>query len=291
MAIVETRTRGDTGQQASNRPGRRLIVNADDFGRSHSINEAVIRAHREGVLTTASLMVNESGFEEAVKLAKENPKLGVGLHLTLLCGHSTLSHDQIPGLVGREREFRDNPASVGFRYYFQGALRDQLQAEIRAQFQKFQSTGLVLDHVNGHLHLHLHPVVFDLLMEDAGLLGIERMRLTFDPFWFNACLAPGHWVYRAFHAVIHHVLSARARPVFQRRGIRHTRAVFGLLQNARVDEQYVTRLLPQLPSGDVELYSHPSLDEFRNEFDALISPRVLEQVRSLGIELIRYQDL
>ena len=78
---------------------RRLIVNADDFGRSSSINEAVIRAHREGILTTASLMVNEPACEEAVALAKENPRLAVGLHLTLLCGHSALSPEKISGLI------------------------------------------------------------------------------------------------------------------------------------------------------------------------------------------------
>ena len=76
---------------------RRLIVNADDFGRSASINQAVIRAHREGILTTTSLMVNEPAFEEAVALARENPTLGVGLHLTLLCGHSALPPEEIPG--------------------------------------------------------------------------------------------------------------------------------------------------------------------------------------------------
>src|SRR5215475_12435062 len=81
------------------RTRRRLVVNADDFGRSTSINQAVIRAHREGILTSASLMVNEAGFEEAVRLARENPRLGVGLHLTLLCGHATLSPEKIPGLV------------------------------------------------------------------------------------------------------------------------------------------------------------------------------------------------
>src|SRR6266550_1952606 len=96
-------------------PLRRLIVNADDFGRSHSINEAVVRAHREGILTSASLMVNEAGFDDAVALARQNPKLGVGLHLTLLCGHSTLPGENIPGLVCARREFSDNPLSVGFR--------------------------------------------------------------------------------------------------------------------------------------------------------------------------------
>jgi hypothetical protein len=76
-----------------------------------------------------------------------------------------------------------------------------------------------------------------------------------------------------------------------RRGFRHTAWVFGLLQNARVNEDYVNRLLPQLPEGDSELYSHPSLDDFKEEFEALVSPRVRQQVKDLGIKLIRYQDL
>src|SRR5512137_1430313 len=112
---------------------RRLIVNADDFGRSASINEAVIRAHREGILTTASLMVNEPACAEAVALAKENPNLGVGLHLTLLCGHAALPPEKMPGLVEAAGRFSDTPVGVGMRYFFQGALRPQLEAEIATQ--------------------------------------------------------------------------------------------------------------------------------------------------------------
>ncbi len=123
-------------------PARRLIVNADDFGRSAAINQAVIRAHQEGILTTASLMVNEPEAAEAVALAKANPRLGVGLHLALLCGRSALSAAQIPGLVNARGEFSDRPAAVGWRYFSQKQLRPQLHAEIRAQFQKFQATGL-----------------------------------------------------------------------------------------------------------------------------------------------------
>ena len=270
---------------------RRLIANADDFGRSASINQAVIRAHREGILTTASLMVNEAACEEAVALAREHPNLGVGLHLTLLCGHSALPPEAIPGLVNARGEFSNNPPGAGFRYFFQRSLRVQLQREIHAQFQKFRAACLPLDHVNGHLHLHLHPTVFRILMADAAQLGIKHLRLTHDPFRLNLRVASGHWAYRALHVAIFHPLSARARPALAQRGIRHTDAVFGLLQNARVDEAYVTRLLPHLPAGDSELYSHPSLVEFKNEFDALISPRVREQVKQLGIKLIRYQDL
>lgn len=270
---------------------RRLIVNADDFGRSRSINAAVIRAHREGILTTASLMVNEEASDEAVALAKENPGLGVGLHLTLLCGHSALPPEKISGLVNHRREFGDSPAIVGLRYFFSPKLRSQLRDEIAAQFDRFRATGLPLDHVNGHLHLHLHPIVFAILMENAAAWGITHLRLTRDPFWFNTRLDRGHWIYRAGHAVMHHVLGGRARPVLQRKAIKHTGVVFGLLQNARVDEGYVTRLLPVLPPGDSELYSHPSLDQFKHEFDALVSPRVKALVKAQGIRLIRYQDL
>lgn len=276
---------------ASDEAPRRLVVNADDFGRSTSINEAIIRAHQEGILTTASLMVNEGACVEAVEMAKANPSLGVGLHLTLLCGHAALPPQRIPGLINGKGEFTNSPVAAGFRYFIREELREQLQAEIHAQFAKFRDTGLPMDHVNGHLHMHLHPVVFKILMEDAGTLGIERLRLTFDPFWLNARLDGKSWGYKVLHAVIFQALSRRARRPIEERRIRHTGRVFGLLQNARVDELYVTRLLPALPEGDSELYSHPSLDEFRNEFDALISPTVRGLVKELGIKLIRYRDL
>jgi len=270
---------------------RRLIVNADDFGRSHSINEAVIRAHRHGILTSASLMVNEPGCGEAVKLAGENPRLGVGLHLVLLQGHSALPPEKIPGLVNARGEFSNSPVGAGMNYFFKRRLREQLRAEIRAQFEKFHATGLPLDHVNGHLHLHLHPTVFKILMDDADKLGIRRFRLTRDCLARSRRMANGRWFYRVSHAAIYAWLSRRAREPLRRRGIRHAQITFGLLQNARVDEDYILKLLPELPPGDSELYSHPSLDEFKHEFDALVSPRVEEQMKQLGIGLIRYQDL
>jgi hopanoid biosynthesis associated protein HpnK len=270
---------------------RRLIVNADDFGRLHSINEAVIRAHRDGILTTTSLMVNEPGCGKAVKLARENPRLGVGLHLTLLMGHSALTPEKIPGLVNPRGEFSNYPIDVGVAYFFRRSLREQLRAEIHAQFEKFHATGLPLDHVNGHLHIHLHPTVFRILIEDAEKLGIKRMRLTRDCLARSRRMTSGHWFYRLSHAAIFECLSSRARGPLRQRGIKHTQITFGLLQNVRVDEEYVLKLLPELPAGDSELYSHPSLDEFKHEFDALVSPRVKELVKKLGIELIRYQDL
>jgi hopanoid biosynthesis associated protein HpnK len=255
------------------------------------VNEAVIRAHCEGILTTASLMVNESSFDEAVKLAKQNPKLGVGLHLTLLQGRSTLPPGKIPGLVNAHGEFSSSPVGVGLNYFFNRNLREQLRSEIHAQFEKFHATGLPLDHVNGHLHLHLHPVIFKILMEDADKLGIRRLRLTRDCFSRSRKMSRGHWFYRISHVAIYEWLSNRASEPLRQRGIRQAQVTFGLLQNSQVDEEYILKLLMELPAGDSELYSHPSLDEFKHEFDALVSPRVKELVGKIGIKLIRYQDL
>jgi hopanoid biosynthesis associated protein HpnK len=270
---------------------RRLIVNADDFGLSASVNAAVIRAHRDGILTTASLMVNEPGFHDAVKFARENAKLGVGLHLTLLQGHAALPPQKIPGLVNARGEFSNSPVGAGMEYFFKRNLLAQLHAEIHAQFEKFHSTGLPLDHVNGHLHLHLHPVIFKILMEDSEKLGIRHLRLTRDCFARSRRISRWHFFYKISHAAIFGFLSSRARKALAQKKIRHAQITFGLLQDSRVDEEFILKLLPELPPGDSELYSHPSLDEFKHEFDALVSPRVREQIEKLGIELIRYQDL
>jgi len=270
---------------------RRLIVTADDFGRSPGINASVLRAHREGILTAASLMVNEEAYTEAVALAKEAPDLGVGLHLTLLRGHATLPQERIPGLINDRREFGNNPVAVGVRYCFDRALRSQLRDEIAAQFEKFRATGLRLDHINGHLHMHLHPVVFQILMEHAGAWGIRHLRLTCDRCWLNLRLARGRLAWRLGHAILFRCFWWVIYPLLQRKGIRHTCGVFGLMQDSRVDERFILGLLPRLPTGDCELYSHPSLDQFPHEFEALVSPRVKERVRQLGIGLIRYQDL
>jgi len=270
---------------------RRLIVNADDFGRSPSINQAVVLAHREGILTTASLMVNGDAAAEAVELARQNPALGVGLHLTLVCGRSALPAKEIPGLTTGDGQFSENAVSAGMRYFFQPSLVPQLRREIAAQFKKFHETGLVLDHVNGHLNLHLHPTIFRLLLEQAEAFDLRRLRLTRDPLGLNLRLARGRWGYRFSHALIFNALSRWAQPQLIRQKIRHTRTVFGLLQTGDVSEDYLLRLLPRLPGGDSELYSHPCLEKFRNELDALVSPKVRGVLQNSSIQRIRYQDL
>jgi hopanoid biosynthesis associated protein HpnK len=269
----------------------RLIVNADDFGRSHSRNQAIIQAHQKGILTSASLMPGGEAFDEAVDLARTHPRLGVGLHVTLVCGRAVLPPERIPGLADARGRFNDNAVRAGMDFFFKRALQSQLREEIAAQFERFAQTGLKLDHVNGHLNIHLHPTIFKILMAQVEKTRFAAFRLTRDWFWMNARMAPGQWLYRTSHALIFTLLSRRAQPALRRAGIRHTRAVFGLLQTARVTEQYLLDLLPRLPAGDFELYSHPCLEDAPEEYAALVSPRVMGRMRTLGIQPIRYQDL
>jgi hopanoid biosynthesis associated protein HpnK len=266
------------------KPRRRLIVNADDFGRSESINQAVIQARQRGVLTTASLMVTGAAFESAARLARENPRLGVGLHLTLCRGRSVLPASEIPTLVDRNQNFRDSPIAAGFKYFFSTRARLEIAREVAAQFARFLETGLPLDHVNGHLHFHLHPAVFQ-------PWKCRAVRLVFDPLRIDFPLGAGRPVYRLGHALIFSWLSRRARPRLRGASIAHTDFTFGLLENERVTEDYILKLLRVLPAGDSELYSHPSLDHFEHEYQALVSPRVREAIQREEIELIRYQDL
>ena len=271
---------------------RRLIVNADDFGASASINAAVVQAHERGILTTASLMVNGGAFEEAVQLARRHPKLGVGLHLTLCRGRSSLRHTQIPALVDGKGDFSNSPVRAGMRYFFSTAARRQLRDEIEAQFQKFAATGLTMDHLNGHLHFHLHPSVFAILEEKIVKWNVRAVRLTHDPAVIDLPLGSGRWGYRLSHVFIFGILSRRARPFLRLHKVAHSDYVFGLLEHSLISEKYIQRLLPRLPGGVSELYSHPSTAApFRHEFEALAGGEVRNAVGREKIQLIRYQDL
>jgi len=273
-----------------NRP-RRLIVNADDFGRSPDINAAVVQAHERGILTSASLMVNEPEVEEAVALARAHPRLAVGLHLTLAQGRAALPAESLGGLVDAQGRFGSSSVVVGWRYFFKRSLREPLRREIVAQLERFKETGLPLDHVNGHMHLHQQPVVFRLLMELAPQWGIHHFRLTCEPLMPNLRAAKGRYGVRVLHAMVFAALARGQRRALQRLGIRCPDAVFGQLQDGRVDEDYILGLLPHLPAGDSELYSHPSLTDFRHELEALCSPRVKALAERLGLQLIQYRDL
>src|SRR3954465_12320357 len=143
---------------------RRLIVCADDFGCDIAVNEAVDNACRDGILTCASLMVAAPEAADAVARARRLPLLRGGLHLALTAGEPILPLAQLGRMVRRDGRFDPNQTRAALRYFFAPGIRARLAAEIRAQFEAFCGTGLALDHVNAHKHMHLHPTVARLLV-------------------------------------------------------------------------------------------------------------------------------
>ncbi|MBX4145210.1 hopanoid biosynthesis-associated protein HpnK, partial [Ralstonia pickettii] len=162
------------------RAARALIFTADDFGLHPRVNAAVERAHRDGVLNAASLMVGAPAAQEAIERARRLPSLAVGLHLVLADGPATLPAHEIPALVGPDGRFGDAMAKDGCRFFFLPHVRAQLRREIRAQFDAFAASGLPLDHVNAHKHFHLHPTVLSLIIEIGRDYGLRAVRLPYE---------------------------------------------------------------------------------------------------------------
>jgi hopanoid biosynthesis associated protein HpnK len=271
---------------------KQLIICADDFGRDVAVNAAVEQAHRDGILTVASLMVGAPAAADAVARATRLPGLGVGLHLVLADGMPVLPAAELPALVGRGGAFDPNMVRAGFRMFFSPAARRQLAAEIRAQFDAFRATGLALDHVNGHKHVHLHPTIARLVVEIGRDYGMRAVRLPLEPAAALRAAFPGER-HRA-PPWLPVVGSLRRR--LDRAGLARNDQVFGIAWSGAMIEDRLLALLPHLPQGISEIYCHPAtagaplVPGYRHaeELAALLSPAVRQGIAELGIELVSY---
>lgn len=280
---------------------KELIINADDFGLSDGVNRAVVKAWQEGILTSASLMVGGDAFHEAVHLAKGNPGLQVGLHLTLVQGRAVGEHGGFPRICDRKGYFTDDPVQAGMRYYFIRPFRRQLRLEIEAQIERFLQTGLPLSHIDGHLNIHMHPVVFDILCELMPRYGITTFRLSRERLPAELSIDHSRLLGKAVDAFIFSRLAERCRPALDRLGIGYAEEVKGLLNSGRMVEGYLLRVLDNLGEGTTEIYFHPGclpcpeitrrMPDYRHEEElaALTSSRVRERISSLGIRLRNYR--
>ena len=281
----------------------RLIVTGDDFGLSSAVNLAIVTAHQQGILTSASLMVNGPAAAEAIALAQAHPTLAVGLHLVLCQGRSTLAPDLVPGLVDAGGSFPRRAVCAGLRYYFVRSLRSQLRREIEAQLEAFAATGLVLSHVDGHLNLHLHPTVLPILLELADRYRIRAMRLPLDDLRATLALDKKRLAYKLCHAVIFAVLCRHARRRIAAMGLRTADRVYGLLQSGDMNEAFLLGLLPRIRGEVIEWYCHvglppcPELGRWtptyrhRQELEALTSQQLLKAVEARGLTLTSYREL
>ncbi len=285
---------------------RRLIVSGDDFGAAPEVNAAVARTHRDGILTSTSLMVRGDAVEEAVAVAAAHPRLAIGLHLVLAQGRPAAPPTAIPRLVRRDGRFGDQPVFCGLRYawaWLGRAGRAQIAREVEAQLEAFAATGLPLAHVDGHLNMHLHPMVLPVLVALAPRYGIRVMRLTREDLGAALRYDPRHGLRKRAEAVVFRALAAFAAPRLAAAGIRTADRVYGLHQSGHVDEAYLLALVQALPPGTSEVYCHPAerqppaLAAWQKGYDhegevaALLSARVRRVLRAAEVELISTRDL
>jgi hopanoid biosynthesis associated protein HpnK len=266
---------------------KRVIFSADDFGLTPAVNEAVERAHRDGILDQASLMVAGAAAEDAVRRARALPSLRVGLHLVVVEGPAVSPRTEIPDLVDAAGQFPPDQARLGVRYFFRPEIRRQLAHEIRAQFAAFQATGLTLDHANAHKHMHLHPTVGRLMIEIGRAFGLRSVRVPAEPPATIGLLGTppgiGDRMLYAWTRLLRH--QARAA------GMIANDHCFGLAWSGHMTRERVGRLLNHLPDGCSEIYFHPATErdavlarlmpdyEHRAEFATLLDRGLRDQLR------------
>jgi hopanoid biosynthesis associated protein HpnK len=264
-----------------------LIVSADDYGLSEEVNEAVERAHRDGILRAASLMVAAPGAADAIARARALPSLRVGLHVVVVNGQPLLPPDRVRPLVDADGNFSSDLVAAGIRYFFDPRARRALEAEIRAQFEAFARTGLLLDHVNAQNHMHVHPTVLSIIIKAGADYGMRAVRVPQEPGG-APFLMP--WL-------------ALMRGRLHRAGIMTNDVVLGIRDSGHMTRARVLEMLDALPPGISEMYFHPATGtwagidpqiadyDFAGELDALVSPEVRAKLVAIGVDPRAYSDL
>lgn len=267
-----------------------VILNADDFGASHSVNQAIIRAHQQGVLTSASLMVTGNAVDEAVTMAREAPALAVGLHVVVAGGRAALPPNLVPHIADSDGIFPTEPWRAGLRYAFSRTARAELAKELAAQFERFAATGLRLSHVDGHMHMHVHPTVFRLLLPLAEKYGAQGLRLPRDDLWTSYRFSRQRAGLKALWAIAFGLLSRQCVRNLGGHSLKVTHRVYGLMQTGQMREDYVLGLLNQLKAPTAEIYFHPATQTEDgahgpnpSDLETLLSPAVRSVLHERGL--------
>lgn len=283
-----------------------LIINADDFGLEEEINAGIIKAHREGVATSTSIIANGRAFDHAVALAREAPGLDVGAHLTLTRGPSrvgspVLAPAEVPSLVRHDGLLPQNPTTLAARIALGTVDMRQVEKELRAQMAKIRSAGIRITHIDSHQHIHMVPAVFRVVTGLAHEFGIAWVRLPAR----QASLHDGPQaplLQRLKSRLLSGLAIWNSRSAAGR-GLHSAQYHVGIEFSGRLCVDTFERIVTRLPDGIVELSCHPGSDNaqlggnhpwgymWEQELSALCSSRVLEAIEKSNIKLTNYSGL
>lgn len=270
---------------------KRLIVTADDAGLHPGMTRGALAAHDRGIVTAVSVAANGRGFEPAIELLRERPRLEVGAHLTLVGERPLSPAAAIPSLVGPDGSLHAGYPAFAARYALGRIRGSDLETELRAQVERLLATGLPIVHLNSHQHLHVLPRVFEVVARLAEEHGIAVVRIPDEP---EARLTP-----RGLQIAALNALGRRARSL--RRTASPDRTV-GVMAAGRLTPARLRRCLDRV-EGTAELVCHPGLGAgelsaaydwgyaWEQETAALCDPGLPELLRERGISLASFADL
>jgi hopanoid biosynthesis associated protein HpnK len=286
---------------------KNLIVNADDLGWSDGVNRGIAEAHRNGIVTSASLLANAAAFAAAVDLARSTPGLGVGVHLNLSDGLPCADPESVQSLVNGSGEFEGSPESLLLRRARGAVELREVEAEWDAQIAKVKSAGIEATHLDGHKHVHMLPGLFEIALRLAKRHGIAAIRISHEESSLRAALAAGKEqnagvvLKQGVQARGLKLLARDARDLAERAGIATADYFCGIAQTGELTREGVEQLLRILPEGTTELMCHPGysdeglkrsatrLQESREiEVAILTNAGIRKLVASEGIRLIDY---
>lgn len=284
----------------------KVIINADDFGWSSAVNEAVLDAAENGVLTSTTIMANMPGFEEAVKGALSIPKLGVGVHLNLLRGSPLCEPSRIPSIVGKDGRFRKANFGLWLRFSTGRIDPDHLEQELTAQVKRTIDAGIKPTHLDSEKHMHLlFPVLWEIVCRIAKRFDIHRVRVAREHLGLIPHLfirSPRQYLKTLF---IRQRSLSFAKIAIQH-GLRFTDHFFGVTLAGQMTTDVYASLFQKIPQGITELMCHPGarpanfqdihcsrwLDQGRvTEYRALIDPKTKNALEESGIRLIHYGEI
>ena len=269
---------------------KRLLVNADDFGFTPDVNEGIVEAHRDGILTSTTLMANGAAFEDAVSRAAACPTLDIGCHLVLVGGRSLLP------------PCRPLPASVPELLAAIVSRQIRVYDEMSAQVRKILAAGIAPTHIDTHKHTHLVPPVLDAVARIAEEFQIAWVRRPFD-LPITAARGEAPWLKRVTAEGLD-FLRSRFHRVLADHNCRTTDHFAGFQLTGRFRTAELVRLIQELPEGTTEFMCHPGRcrDELRRartrlkesreqELAALTSPETRQALARNGVQLDNYRGL
>lgn len=282
---------------------KKLIINADDFALHPSINAAIIQAHREGILTSASILATGKYLLEAVDLAKKNPKMSLGAHLCLVGGLQPVTDIKlIPSLVNSQTNcFYDNYLEFT-KLFFLGKIKlAEIQLELANQVKLLLNHGVSITHFDSHQHLHVLPGISQIVINLARDNFINKIRVPAENYFFS-----GEYPFTFGRFLGRGILSGFAQwssKHFSAAGIIYPQNFFGMLAGGNLQEKYLFNILRNINVGTNEIMIHPGLStkaldksfawkyNWELEFQALMSRTLLDLTGEMDIELISFKDL